>query len=65
MKVSRGKIHSYLGMTLDHSMRGQVQITMFDHIEDIIVAFEKAAPKSTSTKSGAAPDTLFKINEDV
>jgi hypothetical protein len=30
MKVSRGKIHKYLGMTLDYTVCGQVKITMFD-----------------------------------
>jgi hypothetical protein len=30
MVVSRGKIHDYLGMTLDYTVRGQAKITMFD-----------------------------------
>jgi hypothetical protein len=30
MTVSRGKIHKYLGMTLDYTVHGQVKITMFD-----------------------------------
>jgi hypothetical protein len=29
MKVSRGKIHEYLGMTLDFTQPGVVQVTMF------------------------------------
>jgi hypothetical protein len=36
--VSRGKIHQYLGMTLDYTVRGQVKITMFDNIEEIFTA---------------------------
>ena len=32
MTVSRSKVHKYLGMTLDKSVRGQVHITMIDLI---------------------------------
>jgi hypothetical protein len=42
MRVSRGKIHKYLGMTLDYTVCGQVKITMFDYVDDIITAFDKA-----------------------
>ena len=64
MKVSRGKIHTYLGMTLDYSVKGQVRISMFDYVEEILTAFDKAEPKGDGTKSDAAPDNLFKVNED-
>jgi hypothetical protein len=40
MTVSRGKSHKYLGMTLDYSATGQVKITMFDYIEEILSTFE-------------------------
>jgi hypothetical protein len=33
MMVSRGKIHKYLGMTLDYTVRVQVKITMFDYVD--------------------------------
>jgi hypothetical protein len=36
MEVSRGKTHMYLGMTLDYNVRGQVSVTMFDHLDDIL-----------------------------
>jgi hypothetical protein len=42
MTVSRGKIHTYLGMTLDYTARGQVKITMFDYVDEILTAFDKA-----------------------
>jgi hypothetical protein len=45
MTVSRGKIHKYLGMTLDYTVRGQVKITMFHCINEILTAFDKAEPK--------------------
>jgi hypothetical protein len=59
MTVSRGKLHKYLGMTLDYTVRGQVKITMLNYVDDIITAFDKAEPKGGRTKSSAAPNSLF------
>jgi hypothetical protein len=42
MTVSRGKIHKYLCMTLDYTVRSEVKITMFDYIDEILTAFDKA-----------------------
>jgi hypothetical protein len=64
MAISRGKVHTYLGMTLDYTLPGRVKITMFDFLEEVIVAFDKADPKGCGTKTSAAPTDLFKINED-
>ena len=35
MKVNRGMIHEYLGMTLYYSTRGEVKMTMYYYIRDI------------------------------
>jgi hypothetical protein len=64
MVVSRGKVHKYLGMDLDYTVRGQVKISMFDYVDKILTAFDKAKPKGAGTKSSAAPDNLFTVNED-
>jgi hypothetical protein len=64
MVVSRGKIHKYLGMKLDYTVRGQVQISMFEYVDEILTAFNKAEPNGAGTKSSAAPDNLFTVNED-
>ncbi len=64
MSVSRGKVHKYLGMTLDYTVRGQVKITMFDYIDEILTAFDKAEPKGGGTKSSAASENLFRVDED-
>jgi hypothetical protein len=64
MTVSRGKIHKYLGMTLDYSFPGQVKITMLDYVDEILAAFDKAEPKGGDTKTSAAPGSLFKVDED-
>jgi hypothetical protein len=64
MTVSRGKIHKYLGMTLDYSAAGKVKIIMFDYVNDILAAFDKAKPRNGGTKASAAPAILFKVDED-
>jgi hypothetical protein len=63
MAVSRGKIHKYLGMTLDYSVPGQVKITMLDYVNEILAAFDKAEPKGGGTRTSAAPDSMFKVDE--
>jgi hypothetical protein len=64
MTVHRGKVHTYLGMTLDYSMRGLCKVTMFDYLDEILTTFSKIEPKEDGTKSTAAPSNLFTIDED-
>jgi hypothetical protein len=64
MSVSRGKIHTYLGMTLDFTTRGQVKITMIDYVQEIVDAFDKADPNGGGIKTSAAPSNLFTVDED-
>lgn len=33
---TRGKIHDYLGLQIDYSLRGNVVLSMFEYLEDII-----------------------------
>jgi hypothetical protein len=51
-------------MTLDYTICGRVNKSMFNYVDEIINAFDKAEPKGGGTKSSAAPDDLFKIDED-
>ena len=53
--MSRGKVHKYSDMTLDYTLRGQVQITMIDLLDKVLIAFDKAEPKGAGTKTSAAP----------
>ena len=62
--VKRGKVHEYLGMTIDYSEPGQAKVTMLNYVKEILTAFAKADPKATGTKSSAAPDNLFVVNEE-
>ena len=64
MTLSRGKVHKYLGMTLDYTVCGQVQITMIDFLDEVLIAFDKAEPKGGSTNTIAALENLFKVDED-
>ncbi len=75
MKVNRGKVHKYLGMTLDFSVNRQVKISMVDYAKEVIAAWDKA-PKHTDDgfklvelkrvrkgKMCTAPEDLFKVDE--
>ena len=42
MMLSRGKFHKYLGMTLDYTVRGQIQIIMIDFLDKVLTDFDKA-----------------------
>ena len=76
MKVSRGKVHKYLGMTLDFTTKGQVKISMVDYVKEVVDAWDKAPQldndgfatvklrRGTKGKKYAAPEDLFRIDED-
>lgn len=76
MKVSQGKVHKYLGMTINFTTKGQVKISMIDYVTEIIAAWDKAAKKhndgftTVQSKQGkkgrkyVAPDDLFKVDKD-
>jgi hypothetical protein len=63
MKICRGKLHEYLGMTLDYRVKGQVTIGMIPYIEEVVSLFAKY-DDSTSVASTPAAEHIFKINED-
>ena len=63
MTVRRGKLHKYLGMNLDCTVLGQVQITMIYFLKKVFIAFNKAKPKGGGTKTSATPDNLFKVEK--
>ena len=73
MKVHRGKVHKYLGMSLDFSHKGQCCVTMYDYLDGILEAFGEAVKKhgegyitvkKRHSVKTAAPDNLFVVNED-
>ena len=64
MKICRGKIHEYLGMTLDFTIDGEVKVTMIPYIKEIIQQFEEHDPSPQRTAATPAAEHLFKVNED-
>jgi hypothetical protein len=73
MKVARAKVHKYLGMTLDFKTSKIVKVTMLDYVDEIIGSCDKACSelndgyKAVSGRKRiaiAAPDDLFKVDED-
>ena len=61
LTVSRGKVHEYLGMTIDFSVQGKVKFTMIDYIENMIT--ELPANMSGTVRSPASSH-LFDVNDD-
>jgi hypothetical protein len=73
MKVARGKVHTYVGMTLDFTTSKIVKVTMFEYIDEIVQVWDKACSEledGYKVVSGrkriatAAPNNLFKVDED-
>jgi hypothetical protein len=48
MKVHRGKILKYLGMSLDFSHKEQCHVTMYDYLDGILQAFDAALKKHSN-----------------
>jgi hypothetical protein len=61
--VRRSKAHTYLAMTLDYTVIGQVKISMFVYVDEIIAALDKTEPKGDGPKTSAAPYSLFKVDK--
>ncbi len=73
MMVHQGKVHTYLGMSIDFSKKCLVSILMEGYLSEVIAAWDKAEPlgkgfllvKNRNTnKTSAAPDDLFKVDKD-
>ena len=74
MTVHRGRVHKYLGMTIDYSSQGLAKITMTDYVKDIVFAWDKAdadlgdgfraVVRKSSGKATAAPSNLFVVDEE-
>jgi Reverse transcriptase (RNA-dependent DNA polymerase) len=61
LKISRGKIHNYLGMLLDFSEPGAVKINMVDYVKKMILDFPDESKTITATPAAMH---LFEINDD-
>ena len=63
MKVCRGKIHEYLGMTLDFSTRGEVKVTMFPYVKEIVDLFTQYDNSDCTAKTSAG-EHLFTVHDE-
>jgi hypothetical protein len=63
MQISRGKIHEYLGMTLDFTVPGEVKITMIPYVNEIVKLFSEYDNSEYIANTPAA-EHLFKINDN-
>jgi hypothetical protein len=61
MRVSRGKRHDYLGMDLDFTVKGEVQVTMIPFLKGIITYFLE---EITGTATSPAASHLFDVRPD-
>jgi hypothetical protein len=59
MKICRGKIHEWLGMTLDFTVDGEVKVTMIPYVKEIVQQFQEH-DNSTKTAATPAAEHLFK-----
>ena len=62
MSISLGKIHQYLGMTIDFSVPGQVIVTMIPYVKEIIQQFEQYDKTKLNANTPAA-EHLFKVDD--
>ena len=60
LTICQGKIHDYLGMTLDFSLPGKVQISMEQYIRNMLSELPEDMEGTATTP---AAEHLFKINE--
>jgi hypothetical protein len=60
LNQSRGKVHDYLGMTLDFSNPGEVTVTMIDYIKSVLHYAPKEMRGSAATP---AANHLLEVNQ--
>jgi hypothetical protein len=60
--VARGKAHDCLGMTLDCTVKGKVQVKMIDRVAKMVDGLPEEFDGEATTPAG---DDLFKIDEDL
>ena len=64
LTVRRGKLHDYLGMTLDYTINGKVQIDMREYVNKILEELQNLLDGWQGTSVTPAAEYLFKINDE-
>ena len=60
LSESRGKVHDYLGMTLDFSKPGELSVTMIDYIKMVLAGVPNEMRGTANTPAAAH---LFSVND--
>ena len=60
LTVSQGKVHEYLGMTIDYSKKGKVKFGMKSYIDELINECPEDLKKGVCTTPAATH--LFEVN---
>jgi len=60
--VTCGKVHGYLGMTIDYSTKGEVKFYMYDYIKQVLSEVDSSLMCGSSTSP--ATRNLFTINDE-
>jgi hypothetical protein len=61
LTVTRGKVHIYLGMTIDYSTDGKVRFSMIDYIKDIL---DELPGDMDGENTTPAANFLFDVDDD-
>jgi hypothetical protein len=61
LSITRGKVHEYLGMTIDFSYPGKVEFNMDDYVERLL---EDCPDDMKGTAVTPAAEHLYKVNHE-
>jgi hypothetical protein len=61
LTVTRGKVHEYLGMTIDFRVKSEVRFSQYDFLKKLLNSLPDSM--STGKKNTAAPEYLFKTTD--
>ena len=64
MKLCRGKVHDYLGMSLEYTIKGEVKITMIPYIKEMIQDFREHNTRLDKKENTPSADFLFKVDDE-
>ena len=64
MKLCGGKVHDYLGINLDYTIKGEVKIAMILYIKEIIRNFREHDLNPDNKANTPAAEFLFKVDNE-
>ena len=64
MKLCRVKVHDYLGMNLDYTIKGEVKITIIPYIKEMIKDFREYDPSPDKKANTPAAEFIFKVDNE-